>query len=205
MEGPKIAFIEQIYRNTGDYEGIIFLDRDGTLIEDVNYLSDKEQIRILPTVSDGISLLNSNNIAVVVITNQPVVARGQVTINELKDVNDALVDVLKKENAFIDAIYSCPHHPERSHPDIPPYAMKYRIKCECRKPGVAMYKKALEEYGSPKILGVIGDQTKDVLAGKKLQARTAIVKTGHKGEDGLYDVSPDFACDSFLDAVKVLL
>lgn len=211
MEGSQIkdksksSFVEQIYRNTNAYKGIVFLDRDGTLIEDVNYLSDKKQIKILPQVPEGIRLLNSKRIAVGVITNQPVVARGQVTIDELKDVNDALVDTVKRENAFIDAIYSCPHHPEKSHPDIPASAMKYRIECECRKPGLAMYKKALRDYYLPKILGVIGDQTKDVLAGKKLQTRTVIVATGHKGEDGLYDVTPDFVCDNLLDAVQKLL
>lgn len=197
-------FITQIYRNNKNYKGIIFLDRDGTINKEVNYLFDKAQIEILPFVPNGIRLLNRNNIAVVVITNQPVVARGVITIGELKKLNDILSERLKKEGAYVDAIYSCPHHPERNHPDIPPKAMKYRIVCECRKPGLLMYKKALSVYGSKKILGVIGDQTKDVLVGKKLKARTAIVKTGYKGEDELYNVTPDFICDNFLDAVRRL-
>lgn len=199
-------FVKQIYRNNKDYERIIFLDRDGTLIQKVEYLSDKKQVKLLPTVSEGIRLLNKNKTAVVVITNQPVVARGYVTIDQLKEINDTLVAILEKESAYINAIYSCPHHPERNHPDIPSYAMKFRIKCECRKPGLAMYEKALSEFGLKNILGIIGDQTKfDVQAGKKLKTQTVILRTGHKGEDGLYDVLPDFVCDSFLDAVRRLL
>lgn len=197
-------FITQIYRNSKDYKGIVFLDRDGTINREINYLFDKAQIEVLPLVPNGIRILNQNNIAVVVITNQPVVARGLITIEGLKKLNDTLIERLKKEGAYVDAIYSCPHHPERDHPDIPALAMKYRVKCECRKPGVAMYKKALSVYGLKKILGVIGDQTKDVLAGKKLKARTVIVKTGYKGEDGPHDVTPDFICDNFLDAVRRL-
>lgn len=197
-------FIEQIYRNNKNYKAIAFLDRDGTINKEVNYLSSKAQIEILPHVSDGIEMLNQNNIAVVVVTNQPVIARGMITIPGLKKLNDTLVEKLKKEGAYIDAIYSCPHHPEKNHSDIPASAMKYRVKCECRKPGLTMYKRALSTYGLKKIFGVIGDQTKDVLAGKKLKARTVVVKTGCRGKDGIYNVVPDFVCDNFLTAVQRL-
>jgi len=197
-------FITQIYRNNKDYQGIVFLDRDGTINKEVNYLSNKAQIEILPKVVSGIRMFNRNKIAVVVITNQPVVARGLIIEEDLRKFNDILVEKLKKEGAYIDAIYSCPHHPERDHSDIPAYAMKYRVKCECRKPGLAMYKKAISIYGSKKILGVIGDQTRDALAGKKLKARTVTVKTGYKGKDGLHDVTADFICDNFLTAVQRL-
>ncbi len=198
-------FVEQIYRNNKNYRGVVFLDRDGTINEDVNYLRSKYQIEILPTVVRGLRLLNKKHIAVVVVTNQPVVARGLITIEDLKKLNDTLIEKLKKEGAYIDAIYSCPHHPEPDHPEISFQAMKYRIKCDCRKPGLAMYKKVLSVYDSKKVLGVIGDQTRDVLAGKKLGTLGVIVRTGYKGEDGLYDVNADFVCDNFLDAVGRLL
>lgn len=198
-------FIEQIYRDNKDYKGIVFLDRDGTVNEEVNYLSGVMQIKLLQRVVEGIRLLNKRRFAVVVITNQPVVARGLISVEDLKKVNDALFETLRKEGVYINAIYSCPHHPEPDHPDISSEAMKYRIKCECRKPGIAMYKKALSVYGSPKILGVIGDQTRDVAAGKKLSIPTVTVRTGHRGEDGKYDVAPDHVCDNFLEAVNVLL
>lgn len=198
-------FIEQIYRNNKNYRGIVFLDRDGTINEEVNYLRSKYQIGILPTVVEGLRLLNKRRIAVVVITNQPVIARGLITVEDLKKLNNILVEKLKKEGVYIDAIYSCPHHPEPDHPEISFQAMKYRRKCECRKPGLAMYKKALSFYGSKKVLGVIGDQTRDVAAGKMLLIPSVIVRTGHRGEDGIYNVVPDFICNNFLDAVNRLL
>ena len=153
----------------------------------------------------GIQILNKKRIAVVVIANQPVIARGLITVDDLKKINDTLVKKLAKESAYIDAIYSCPHHPERNHSDIPKRAMKYRIVCECRKPGPAMYKKAISDFGSKNILGVIGDQTKDVVAGKNLGIRSVIVKTGYAGQDGIHDVAPDFICNNFLSAVNALL
>lgn len=189
-------FIEQIYRKNNDYKGIVFLDRDGTINKEVHYLQDENQIEILPGVIDGISILNKNKIAVVVVTNQPIIARGFITIEKLKKINNKIVEILKNKNVFIDAIYSCPHHPEKNHSDIPRFAMKYRIKCKCRKPGLEMYKKALTIYGSKKILGVIGDQERDILAGKNLGTHTVSISTLSK--------EADFICDNFLDAILKL-
>lgn len=199
------GFIEQIYKDSKGYKGIVFLDRDGTIIREVGYLQNEDDIEILPKVIDGIRILNQNNIAVIVVTNQPVVARGLINIKDLKRINNEIVSKLEKEGVYISAIYSCPHHPEVSHSDTPRFAMKFRIVCECRKPGIAMYKKAISVFGSKKILGVIGDNTRDTAAGKKLSAPTVIVRTGDKGEDEIYDVSPDFISDDFLDAVQILL
>lgn len=197
-------FVEQIYRNSKNYKGIVFVDRDGTINVEVDYLRSVNQIEILPTAIEGIQLLNKKRIAVVVITNQPVVARGLITVEELQKINDVLFKILKKEGAYLDAIYSCPHHPEPDHPDITPEVMKYRIKCECRKPGIGMHKDAMLVFGSKKILGVIGDNTRDIAAGEKLSAPKVIVRTGDRGEDGSYDVTPDFIADNFLSAVKKL-
>lgn len=201
----KPQFIEQIYSINKKYNGIIFLDRDGTIIKEINYLRNKTEIEILPTVIQGIRLLNEKGIAVIIITNQPVIARGLLTINELKEINNELVKKFKNEDAQIDAIFSCPHHPEKNHPDIPKSAMKYRIFCNCRKPNLSMYKQALNKYGSINMLGVIGDQTRDILTGNKLKISTVIINTGYKGKDSLYDASPDFTCNNFLDAVNCLI
>lgn len=181
------------------------MDRDGVINREVDYLSSIKQIKILPTVIRGLKLFNKKNIAVVVITNQPVVARGIISTKDLREINNFLLEKLKKKGVFLNAIYSCPHHPERNHNDIPKRALRYRIICECRKPGILMYKKALSVYNYPKVLGMIGDQTRDVMAGKKLGVHTVIVKTGLKGEDRIYEAAPDFICNNFLDAVTVLL
>lgn len=202
MARTSVNFIEQIFRNLKNYNGIVFLDRDGTINEEVDYLHGKMQIKILPKVIEAIKLLNKNKIAAVIVTNQPVVARGMISVSDLKSINDELVEILKRKKAYIDAVYSCPHHPEKNHPDIPKQALKFRIKCDCRKPGLAMYLKAVKYYKANKIFGVIGDQTADILAGKELGTRGILVKTGHMGEDKKHDVKPHYVYDNLLDAVS---
>lgn len=199
-------FIKQIYRNKKNYVGIVFLDRDGTINKEVNYLRDKAQIEILPHVAEGIALLNKEKIVVVVITNQPVVTRGYVTIKGLKEINDTLVEHLMKENAYIDAIYSCPHHPERDHPDIPASAVKYRIECECRKPKLAMFRQAIEDFNVNKEAAfVIGDRTEDIKAGENLGITTILVEMGFGGCDNKYHIMPDYTACDFGEAVDIIM
>lgn len=200
------SFVKQIYRNKKDYQGIIFLDRDGTINKEVSYLRDKAQIEILPQVAEGIALLNKEKIAVVVITNQPVVARGYVTTRGLKEINDILVEHLMKENAYIDAIYSCPHHPERYHPDIPVRAMKYRIECDCRKPKLAMLKKAAEDFNiNLESAFIVGNTSHDIMTGKNLGIPTILVETGFGGKDNKYSVKPDYVTRDFSHAVDIIM
>lgn len=191
-------FIEQIYRNNPPYKEIIFLDRDGTINKEAQYLRNKNQLTLLPTAIEAIKTLNAKNIAVIVITNQPVVGHGIISEDELKTINDALVDLLKNEHAYIDAIYSCPHHPQAELPE-------YRANCTCRKPGISMHTAALNKYNNPSIIGIVGDQTKDVQAGIELHCKTVLVQTGYHGKDGTYIVSPSFDSPTLLDAVEVLL
>lgn len=197
-------FIEQIYKKNKNYHGLIFLDRDGTLNYEVGYLSKLNQIKILPSVVKGLDFLNKNKIAVIVIANQPVVARGYVSVEGLKKINDRLTEILGKKNVYIDAIYSCPHHPEKNHRDIPAFAKKFRVKCKCRKPGLAMLERAFSAYKTKKIIGIVGDQTRDIMCGKNFSIKTALVLTGHKGQDGVYKIKPDFVGRNFYDAVKKL-
>ncbi|MCX6782641.1 MAG: HAD-IIIA family hydrolase [Candidatus Levybacteria bacterium] len=193
-----IHFIEQIYRDSKNYKGIVFLDRDGTINKEAKYLQRENQIEILPSVTQGIRLLNQNNIAVIVITNQPVIAHGLITIEDLKHINDALVKMLLQKNAYIDAVYSCPHHP---HADL----LDFRVNCVCRKPEIAMHTAAITHYKNSQIRGVIGDQTRDIQAGYTIETKTVLVKTGYKGGDGKYDSIPNFTCNTFLEAVEFLL
>lgn len=202
MAGTTVNFIEQIFRTNHDYRGIIFLDRDGTINEEVNYLRGKMQLKILPKVAEAIRLLNKKKVAVVIITNQPVIARGYVSEKGVREINSELVNLLKKENAFIDAIYSCPHHPEQNHPDIPKKALKYRIDCECRKPGIAMALKAVNTFGVTKMLGFLGDQTGDIMTAKNLGILGILVTTGKKGTDNKHDVKPHYVHNNLLDAVS---
>jgi len=200
-------FIKQIYKKADAYlRKTVFIDRDGTLNKEVNYLSDPSQIQLLPGVTDGIKKLNMYNIVVVVVTNQPVVARGLATIQDVKLINDTLVTMLNKKHAYINAVYFCPHHPERDHPDIPALAIKYRIECECRKPKVAMLRKAIEDFDiNLDSAYIVGDRMGDIKAGKNLGITTILVETGFAGRDNTYPIMPDYTTHDFSHAVDIII
>lgn len=200
-------FIKQIYEKANaSSRKTVFLDRDGILNKEVNYLFSPRQVHFLPGVSDGIKKLNNYNIVVIVVTNQPVVARGLASIKDVKQINNFLVNLLNKEHAYINAVYFCPHHPERDHPDIPLYAMKYRIECECRKPKVAMLRKAIEDFNiNLKSAYIVGDRTADIKAGENLGIKTILIKTGYEGRDNKYPIMPDYVSKDFSHAVDIII
>lgn len=172
-------FIKQIYKKkSASLRKTVFLDRDGVLIKKIDYLSNPSQIQLMPGVVEGVKRLNSENAVLIVVTNQPVIARGLATIKNVKLINNTLVAMLNKKHAYINAIYFCPHHPERNHPDIPPKAMKYRIDCECRKPKLAMLKKAVKDFNiNLKKAFIIGDNIRDIEAGENLGIGTILMQT----------------------------
>lgn len=173
-------FIRQIYQNNLKIKPAVFLDRDGTIIEDVNYLHKPEQIKILPKVIQAIRKLNNNKILVIIITNQPVVAKGLLDIEEMKEINNIIFDLLKLKNAFIDGIYSCPHHPNAD-------LVEFRILCKCRKPGIQMLKEAKKDFNVDiKNSYMIGDSPRDILAGNKFGITSFALKTS-KENDNIFD------------------
>lgn len=202
-----MQFIRQIYKKANaSFKKTVFIDRDGTINEEIEYLSDLRQIKILPGVTEGIRKLNKHDIVVIVISNQPVVARGLATIKDIEQINDTLVNLLNKDGAYISAIYFCPHHPERNHPDIPIHVMKYRVECECRKPKLAMFRKAIEDFNiNLKAAYLIGDRTGDIKAGENLGIPTILVKTGYGGKDNTYNVIPDYVSRNFKDAADIII
>lgn len=192
-------FIHQSYRRDTKSRKAVFLDRDGTLIRHVNYLSRKNQVAILPGVPDAIQLLNKNNFIVIVVTNQPVIAKGLASVEDVRSINTMIVETLLAKNASVHAVYSCPHHPEGNLPT-------FAVSCQCRKPNVAMFQKAVEDFNIDlKHSYVIGDSTRDIQAGKTLGIPTFLVKTGYGGNDKAYAVTPDHTCDTLFRAVKMIL
>ncbi len=193
-------FIKQIYKKEdASLKKAVFLDRDGVLIDNVSYLSDPSQIHLLPGVAQGIKKFNAENSILIVVTNQPVVSRGLATIEKVKAINNSLVAILNQKRAYINAVYFCPHHPERHHPDIPPKAMKYRIECECRKPNLAMLENAVEDFNINKAKAfMIGDRASDIKAGEKLGLTTILI-----GEN-TYSVKPDYVVSDFSQAVDII-
>lgn len=192
--------IRQIYKKIdAKNRDVVFVDRDGTLNKEVNYLYKKADFELLPTVIKGIKQLNDNNFVVIVITNQPVVAKGLTDAKGVREINNELVSQVEKENCVIHAIYSCPHHPNAT-------VAALRVKCQCRKPLLGMFEKAVSDFNIQISNSyMIGDSTRDIQAGKNLGVPTFLVKTGYAGKDSAFPVSSDFVCEDFNAAVQAIL
>jgi len=181
----------------------VFLDRDGTLNEEVHFLSRADQMRLLPGVAQAVARLNASDYRTVVVTNQPVIARGDCDEAELQQIHNRLETLLGNEGAYLDAIYYCPHGPEAGHPGE---RAELKIACECRKPGIGMIQQAARELNLDLSRSwMIGDKTADVLAAQRAGMRSVLVGTGYAGRDGKYLVQPDFECRDLAEAVDLIL
>jgi len=180
----------------------VFLDRDGTINEEVDLLHDIKQFKLLSNVGNAIKKLNDTNIISIIVTNQPVVARGLCDESKVKEINNQMNSELKKQGAYLDEIYYCPHHPEQR----PEGNQKYRIKCSCRKPDTGMLLQAQKKFNLDLTkCFMIGDATGDILTGQNAGCKTILVKTGYGGKDDKYDVKPDYIFDNLNDAVEFVL
>lgn len=178
----------------------LFLDRDGTLVEEVHHLSRPEQIRLLPGASRAVRLANRRAVPVVVVTNQSAVARGLLTEEELGAVHEVLRTALERDGARLDAIYYCPHHREAV---IPAYA----VDCDCRKPAPGLLLRAARDLGLNLSRGVmIGDRLLDIEAGRRAGCRGVLVRTGYGASEERSltpsDPQPDRVADDILEAVR---
>ena len=185
-----------------DEKGIVLLDRDGVICVEKDLLHRKEDFELIPRVGEAINLLNENNWKVVVVSNQPVVARGLCSEEDVKEIHNYMRYLLKKEGALLDRIYYCPHHP--SVGDNP----KYTRECECRKPGIGMLLQAKKDFRleSLKNSYMVGDRTADIKAGNIAGCKTILLKTGYGGNDGFNDAVPMFEADNLYEAVvKIIL
>jgi D-glycero-D-manno-heptose 1,7-bisphosphate phosphatase len=154
----------------------VFLDRDGTIIEDVGYLRDVSQIDLLPWAADAIRQLNEAGYAVIVITNQSGVGRGFYDEAHVQATHRALDAMLGERGARIDGYYYCPHYPESSD-------SRYGGKCDCRKPAPGLLQRAAAELGLDLAASwMVGDWWRDVQAGIGAGTRTILVRTGRSAE-----------------------
>ncbi len=143
-----------------------FLDRDGTVIRHVDLLADPDRVQLLPGAAAGLKRLAASGRAVVVVTNQPVVARGLATVEQIHEVNDRMKSLLAAAGVTLDGVYLCPHHPA------------YTGACSCRKPAPGLLLQAARELGLDLAASVmIGDRAADVEAGRRAGCRTIRVKS----------------------------
>jgi D-glycero-D-manno-heptose 1,7-bisphosphate phosphatase len=153
--------------------GAAFLDRDGTIIEEVGYLDRPDRLDLYPWSIAAIRALNLAGLRVVLVTNQSGIARGFFTPEMLERIHAHMDDLLAAGGARIDAYYYCPHHPDGK---VPEFAMK----CECRKPGPGLVERAVRELGiDPRESVVIGDRWLDVALARAVGARGVLVRTGY--------------------------
>lgn len=173
----------------------VFIDRDGTININVEYLDNPDNFKMYPGVAEGIKLLNKNGFLVIVVTNQSGIARGFFTEDVLKKIHKKMIDDFSKKGAKIDAIYYCPHHPDDN--------------CDCRKPKIGLFKKAFEKFDIDASKSfMIGDRVLDVEAGFNMGLKTVIVPEKKKAvskEMKKSDVTPDFYCNEFIEGVKWIL
>jgi D,D-heptose 1,7-bisphosphate phosphatase len=178
----------------------VFLDRDGTINELAGLVSSPDQLRLLPGVPAALRDLKAAGALLVLITNQPVVARELVTEDQLEDIHVHLQKMLQAEGAELDAIYYCPHHPETHHSEA--CNPKYRRECDCRKPEPGLIVTAGRDLNIE--LGAsffVGDSTRDIAAGAAAGCTTILVRTGCAGNDGFCpDVQPDQVVDDLSEA-----
>jgi D-glycero-D-manno-heptose 1,7-bisphosphate phosphatase len=151
-----------------------FLDRDGTVIEELGYLGDPEKIQIIPGALEALRALREAGFRLVLLTNQAGVARGLITETDVRRVNDRLRELLAEAGIALDGIYYCPHHPEVGGPE-------YRRACECRKPGPGMAAQAQRDLGLDLARSVIfGDHLSDAGVARHFPGmRSILLLTGH--------------------------
>ena len=181
----------------------VFLDRDGTMNQEVNYLKKPDQLVVLNGVPEAIKRLNRAGVLAVGITNQPVLARGELTFSGLKQIHARLDTLLGKQGAYLDRIYICPHHPDKGFAGE---VAELKIHCNCRKPLTGLIDQAVQELNvSRRDSWMVGDSTADILAGIRAGLRTIIVNTGYAGRDYKYSVSPNYVANDLSDAVEWIL
>lgn len=188
-----------------------FLDRDGVIIYDVDNLTDKSQIKLIPRSAEAIMQLNDSGYIVVIVTNQPIIARGMITEKDLSEIHKEMErQIAEVSGGKINAIYYCPHHPNAN-------VEKYKKTCECRKPSPGMILSAAAEHEIDLFESfMVGDRQSDILAGNKARVGMSIqVQTGmhdakpiHSGNitvEEMNDAEPDLVCDDLYSAVEFVL
>ena len=180
----------------------VFLDRDGTLIEEVGYLDRADRVELYPWSIDAVRLLNRAGLRVIVATNQSGIARGFFTEAFVDDVHDRIAALLAEGGARIDAYYYCPHHPHG-------HVAGYTQACDCRKPARGLVDRAARELDvDPLRSFVVGDRWLDVRLARAVGARGVLVRTGYgRAEEAkpVADVAADAVADNLMGATSWIL
>lgn len=182
-------------KNLCNKQKAIFLDRDGTINKSVGFLTNINDFELEEGAAEAIKKINNSGYLAIVITNQPVIARGEVTLEELDEIHNKMERLLGEQGAYLDAIYYCPHHPDKGFAGE---RIEYKIICDCRKPKPGMILNASKDYNIDLEQSyMIGDHKNDILCGKNAGCKTAIIDKDLKNE---YDAN--IVGKSLLDCVN---
>ena len=182
----------------------IFLDRDGTVTDEVGYINHASRARIYPYAPEAVRMLKSTGLPVIIVTNQSGVGRGYFTEEIVQQVHNMVEDVLSAVGTSVDAFYYCPHHPAA-------VVESYRQECRCRKPGTAMPEEAAKQFGIDLSRSyVVGDTYRDMKMGFAIGARTVMLMTGYgRGEYEYrrqeWSLMPDLIAEDLMEAAKLIL
>jgi D-glycero-D-manno-heptose 1,7-bisphosphate phosphatase len=182
----------------------IFIDRDGTISEEVGYVNHPTRFRLYPYSGNAIKKLNDNNWLAIVVTNQAGVARGYFSEDVILIVHDQLKRQLATQNARLDAIYYCAHHPTVGEPP-------YRVDCDCRKPKAGLINRATTDFEIDISKSwMVGDRYSDIELAQNAGLRSAFVLSGYgRGEWEFqrrrWKLQPDLVCENLLEAVQSIL
>ena len=188
---------------SGNPQSAIFIDRDGTLNEDIGYVSSPDQLTLYPWAAEAVRLINKAELKAIVITNQSGIARGIYTEETLNAIHQKMIEELAMQGAKLDGVYYCPHHPKIGD-------ARYRIECDCRKPKTGMLDRAAREQDIDLSRSfVIGDKASDINLALNAGARAALVMTGYgrdtQAHPDLFPCEPTFVAETLLDAVRLIL
>ena len=190
-------------KNLKNRQRAIFLDRDGTMNVSKGFISNADDLELIPGTVEAIKAINKSGALAIVITNQPVIARGECSFEELHNIQNKLKTLLGEKGAFVDDIFYCPHHPDKGFEGEVP---ELKFDCECRKPKTGMIDEAVDKYNIDLSKSyMVGDSTMDLELARNAGVKSVLVDTGFAGNDGKYDRSCDIEAKDLLDAVEKII
>lgn len=165
-------------KNLKNKQKAVFLDRDGTINVYKGFITKADDLELIPGIAEVIRKINASGYLAIVITNQPVIARGECTIEELEAIHRKLETLLGEEGAYIDDLFYCPHHPDKGFKGERP---EYKIECECRKPKPGLIYQAAQKYNIDLTESyMVGDDERDMEAGRRAGCKVIMVETNKK-------------------------
>ncbi len=190
-------------RNLMRTQKAIFLDRDGTINQKNGLIYREDQFELESSAIQAVQLINQSGYLAIVVTNQPVVARGLCRIEDVNFIHKKMETLLGQAGAFLDAVLFCPHHPDKGYPEE---NSDYKVNCHCRKPDTGMLEDCAKRYNIDMSKSwMVGDTTVDIQTGINAGTHTALVLTGDAGKDRKYDVTAELTGSDLLEVVNMIL